>query len=62
MPKETYCGRIKRKDVHNRGSGGLQIDYIKLWINLHMYIKKAHIRFLYHKKLDAICNNLEGIS
>ena len=50
MPKETYCGRIKRKDVHNRGSGGLQIDYIKLWINLHMYIKKANIRFLYHKK------------
>lgn len=62
MPKETYCGRIKRKDVHNRGSRGLQIGYIKLWINLHIYIKKANIRFLYQKKLDAICNNLEGIS
>lgn len=36
----TYCGRIKRKYIHNRGSRDLQIDYLKLWINLCIYIKK----------------------
>lgn len=62
MSKKTYCGRIKRKDVYNRGSRGLQVDHFKFWINLCRYIKNVNIRFLYRKKLDVICNNLEGIS
>lgn len=62
MSKKTYCGRIKRKDIHNRGCRGLQIHYLKLWINLCVYIRNVNIRFLYHKKLDSISNTLEGTS
>lgn len=61
MSKKTYCSRIKRKDVHNRGRRSLQIDYLKLWINLCIYTRKVDISFFYHKKRNAICNNLEGI-
>ena len=55
MSKKTHCGGIKGKDVHNGGCRGLQIHYLEFWIDLCIYIRKVNIRFLHHKKLEAIC-------